>query len=186
MHLLTTGVRPVSCLPALALCCTLAKAGCFSCVAQKKIPTKHLRSFFLHLCNNLFPLLLSGQTSAAGLVPDCLLLSVYQHLAKKSWLRPPGSWAWTVPGQGFSKMKASHPVDVLAKVTSGPAAADLSLISAEVSLSHRHMALQGESFRTSLLLALLKHWWSVRNSRRHMCWVLQCICHANATLSTCS
>lgn len=86
-------------------------------------------------------------------------------------------------GQGSAKTKASHPVDVLAKVMPGPAVADHSLASAEASLSHQHMALQGESLRASVL-ALLKRWWPVRNSRRETCQTLQYISHAGATVST--
>lgn len=152
----------------------------------EKSPYQTFEEFFQHLCNDLFLLLLAGGTSAAGLVLDCLLLAAHQHLAKKSWLRPPGSWAHTASGQGSAKTKVSHPVDVLAKVSPGPAVVDLSLTSAEVSLSHRHMALQGESLRASPLLALLKQRWPLRNSRRETRWTLQCISHADVTLSTCS
>lgn len=159
-----------------------AREGWLSLVSPpEKIPTKHFRNFSCTGATISAAPHWRNLCSRAG--PG--LPSPHQWLAKKSWLRPPGSWTRAASGQGSAKTKASHPVDVLAKITPGPAVVDLSLASAEDSLSHRHMALQGESLRASPLLALLKCWWPVRNSRRETHWTLECVSHADVTLSNC-
>jgi len=89
--------------------------GCLSLMSLlEKNHYQIFEEFFQHLCNDLFLLLLTGETCAAepGLPPALRTSATGQE----ELLRPPGSWAQPVSSQSSAKTKASHPVDVLTKV----------------------------------------------------------------------